>query len=113
MRFRRSAVGLVVATGVVVPLAIAAPAAATQEPTPPASVPAPGYEWSNAAISGGGFVPGIIYNQSEQGLVYARTDIGGAYRLDQTTKRWIPLLDHVGWDDWGHNGRPSAWPPTR
>src|SRR5690606_38694904 len=50
------------------------------------------------------FVPGLIFNQSEAGLVYARTDIGGAYRLDPVTRRWIPLTDHVGWDDWGHNG---------
>ena len=104
MRFRRSAVGLVVATGVVVPLAIAAPAAATQEPTPPASAPATDYEWSNAAISGGGYVPGIVYSQTEPGLVYARTDIGGAYRLDRDTDEWVPLLDHVGWDDWNRLG---------
>ena len=104
MRFRRSAVGLVVATGVVIPLAIAVPAGATQEPTTPASVPAPDYEWSNAAISGGGYVPGIVYNQTEPGLVYARTDIGGAYRLDRDTDEWVPLLDHVGWDDWNRLG---------
>ena len=76
-------------------------AIAGQEPAHAADSP---YTWGNVEIVGGGFVPGIIYNQSEKGLVYARTDIGGAYRLDQTTKRWIPLLDHVGWDDWGHNG---------
>ncbi|MEY9840995.1 WD40/YVTN/BNR-like repeat-containing protein [Streptacidiphilus sp. EB103A] len=62
------------------------------------------YTWKNAQIVGGGFVPGIIFNQSEQGLVYARTDIGGAYRLDRTTKRWVPLLDWIGWDTWGHTG---------
>src|SRR5699024_6814582 len=27
-----------------------------------------------------------------------------AYRLDRDSDRWIPLLDHVGWEDWGHNG---------
>src|SRR5262245_2964479 len=45
------------------------------------------YTWRNAQIVGGGFVPGIIFNQTEPGLVYARTDIGGAYRQDPVTRR--------------------------
>lgn len=69
-----------------------------------AGTTASGYTWGNVQIGGGGFVPGIVYNQGEPGLVYARTDIGGAYRLDTTTRRWVPLLDHVGWDEWGHTG---------
>ena len=35
------------------------------------------YTWRNVQIVGGGFVPGIIFNQTEPGLVYARTDIVG------------------------------------
>jgi xyloglucan-specific exo-beta-1,4-glucanase len=62
------------------------------------------YTWKNVQIVGGGFVPGIIYNQSQPGLVYARTDIGGAYRLDPATNKWIPLTDWIGWDDWGLTG---------
>lgn len=62
------------------------------------------YTWKNAEIVGGGFVPGIIYNESESGLVYARTDIGGAYIMNNATNRWKPLLDWVGWDDWGYTG---------
>ncbi|KQY43997.1 cellulose-binding domain-containing protein [Cellulomonas sp. Root137] len=89
----------VAAAGALVASALVA--VATQEAAHAAVSP---YTWGNVEIVGGGFVPGIVYNQSEKGLVYARTDIGGAYRLDQTTKRWVPLLDHVGWDDWGHNG---------
>lgn len=62
------------------------------------------YSWRNAEIVGGGFVTGIVFSQREPGLVYARTDIGGAYRLDKRTKRWIPLLDWVDWDHYGHTG---------
>src|SRR5689334_37316 len=65
------------------------------------------YSWGNVEIAGGGFVPGIVFNQSEPNLVYARTDIGGAYRLNPQTNRWIPLLDHVGVDNWGLNGVAS------
>ncbi|GAA3015291.1 hypothetical protein GCM10017559_43350 [Streptosporangium longisporum] len=62
------------------------------------------YEWKNVRIDGGGFVPGIVFNQKEKNLVYARTDIGGAYRWEQASKSWTPLLDWVGWDKWGYNG---------
>jgi chitodextrinase len=62
------------------------------------------YTWKNVRIDGGGYVPGVIFNQTEQNLIYARTDIGGAYRWDQAGQRWIPLLDWVGWDRWGWNG---------
>lgn len=62
------------------------------------------YTWENVRIDGGGFVPGIIFNESEPDLIYARTDIGGAYRWDPANARWIPLLDWIGWENWGWNG---------
>ncbi|MZF87557.1 cellulose binding domain-containing protein [Streptomyces sp. SID5643] len=62
------------------------------------------YSWKNARIDGGGFVPGIVFNRTEKNLAYARTDIGGAYRWQESSKTWTPLLDSVGWDDWGHTG---------
>src|SRR5688572_3615530 len=65
------------------------------------------YSWRNAEIVGGGFVPGIIFNQGEPGLVYARTDIGGAYRFSRRRDRWVPLLDWVSWDQWGYTGVAS------
>jgi len=73
----------------------------------PLAAPSEPYAWKNVEIVGGGFVPGIIFNTAEEGLVYARTDIGGAYRLDTTTDRWIPLLDWIGWDRWGWTGIDS------
>ncbi|MEU0196131.1 cellulose binding domain-containing protein [Streptomyces afghaniensis] len=77
-------------------------ALAADPPTPKISADA--YTWKNARIDGGGFVPGIVFNRSEKNLAYARTDIGGAYRWQQASKTWTPLLDSVGWDDWGHTG---------
>ncbi|MFD7639410.1 cellulose binding domain-containing protein [Kitasatospora sp. NPDC059795] len=68
---------------------------------------APAYSWNSVRIGGGGFVPGIVFNQGQQGLVYARTDVGGAYRQDPVTGQWTPLLDSVGWDDWGLTGVAS------
>lgn len=72
-----------------------------------ATVAAQAYSWTNAQIGGGGFVPGIVFNQGQKGLVYARTDVGGAYRQDPATKQWIPLLDSIGWSDWNLTGVAS------
>jgi len=47
------------------------------------------YSWKNVQIGGGGFVPGIIFNEGRAGLVYARTDVGGAYRQDPATGKWL------------------------
>lgn len=83
-------------------------ATAAEAPAAPrTSLAADTYTWKNARIDGGGFVPGIVFNRAEKNLAYARTDIGGAYRWDQATKSWTPLLDSVGWDDWGHTGVAS------
>ena len=47
------------------------------------------YEWGALEIGGGGFVSGIITGQKE---MYLRTDVGGAYRYDYTSKRWEQLF---------------------
>ncbi len=66
------------------------------------------YSWQNVNIGGGGgFVPGIIYNPTEEGLVYCRTDMGGVYRRDKETQRWIPLTDWVSPDEWNLLGGES------
>lgn len=62
------------------------------------------YTWQNVKIGGGGgFVPGIVFNPSQKGLAYARTDIGGAYKLNADDS-WTPLVDfadNARWDYWG------------
>lgn len=66
-----------------------------------------GWDWGNVEIVGGGFVPNIIYNPTEEGLAYARTDIGGAYKLNNDTGRWECITDFVGHDDWNLMGIES------
>src|SRR5215470_18733170 len=66
------------------------------------------YRFQNVVIGGGGgFIPGIVFSTTQPGLVYARTDIGGAYRLDPHSGRWIPLLDWIGFPDWNLSGVES------
>jgi len=61
---------------------------------------APTYRWRNVVQGGTGFVTGVLFHPSVRGLAYARTDIGGAYRWDDSAARWTALTDHLGWDDW-------------
>jgi hypothetical protein len=66
------------------------------------------YTWRNVVTGGGGgFVPGIVFNPTEPNLIYARTDIGGAYRWNPSTSRWIPLMDWVSFDEWNLLGVDS------
>lgn len=66
------------------------------------------YAWKNVPIRGGGFISGIVFSRAEKDLIYSRTDIGGMYRWNESTKTWKPLLDWVGWKNWGFNGVVSV-----
>jgi photosystem II stability/assembly factor-like uncharacterized protein len=63
------------------------------------SLPARPYVWHNVVIGGGGFVTGIIFHPHRKGLIYARTDVGGAYRWDDSAQRWVPITDWIGSKD--------------
>jgi photosystem II stability/assembly factor-like uncharacterized protein len=99
-RTRHLLLGLALAAG----LLTATPPGAAAKPVAAAKPAAESYTWKNVRIDGGGFVPGIVFSRTEKNLAYARTDIGGAYRWQQDSRTWTPLLDHIGWDDWGHTG---------
>lgn len=64
-----------------------------------AQAPQQHYFWKNVQIVGGGFVDGIVFHPTAAGLVYARTDIGGAYRWDPAAHRWRPLTDWISYKD--------------
>lgn len=57
--------------------------------------------WKNVKFGGGGgFTPGIVFHPTAKGVAYARTDIGGLYRLNPDDS-WTPVTDtlatHAGW----------------
>jgi len=53
------------------------------------------YRFGTLKLGGAGFVTGIITCPTEKNLIYARTDVGGAYRWVEETQSWKSLLDWV------------------
>lgn len=51
------------------------------------------YKFNPVTITAGGFLTGFVTHPTAPGLMYVRTDMGGAYRWDATNKIWIPLVD--------------------
>jgi xyloglucan-specific exo-beta-1,4-glucanase len=99
------------AIGAAVTALLAGAVAVALAPTSTASAAAADpYTWKNVRIDGGGFVPAVVFNPGEKNLIYARTDIGGAYRWNEAGQSWTPLLDWVGQDNWGYNGVMSIAP---
>jgi xyloglucan-specific exo-beta-1,4-glucanase len=64
--------------------------------SPTTNVPSQPYVWKNVKVVAGGFIPGIIFNTKQPGLVYCRTDIGSSYKWDRQAGRWLPLTDWCG-----------------
>ena len=56
------------------------------------------YTWGTMRIGGGGFVSGIVTGKD---VMYARTDVGGAYKYNYETESWEQLLDFINDADRG------------
>lgn len=68
------------------------------------------YTWKSVAINGGGFVPGLVYSPVQQGLLYARTDVGGFYRWNNSAGQWVALTDMFGLSQSNNYGGESIAP---
>lgn len=65
------------------------------------------YTWGNLPLGGGGFVSAVIAHPKTQNVIYARTDVGGAYRWVNASKTWVPLNDWSSIDELGLLGIES------
>ncbi len=59
------------------------------------------YAWSNVSMGGGGFVSSVLASNVEPNVFYARTDVGGAYRWDETGSKWVSMMDWVDYSELG------------
>ena len=66
-----------------------------------------GTRWQNVKYGGGGYVPGLIFHPTSPNVLYARTDIGGAYRWNPTTSAWVPITDGFGIQEGFYMGSES------
>lgn len=55
-------------------------------------------------VGGGGYVCSIVESITEQNVFYAKTDVGGIFRWNETTKDWIPLFEWVSPDQTTYMG---------
>lgn len=65
------------------------------------------YQWKNVIIGGGGFVSGIVTCPTKQNLIFAKTDVGGAYRWVEETQSWKALTDWINTNEKGYLGIES------
>ena len=70
-----------------------------QESGAKADTPRADYRFHHLHFVGGGFITGILFHPTVKGLAYCRTDIGGAYRWDESARRWTSLSEWIPVED--------------
>ena len=85
MRHTVAALAALTLLGTSVPFAGTASAAATKDISDTMT-------WGTLRIGGGGFVSGIVTGKK---VMYARTDVGGAYRYNYDTEAWEQLFGFI------------------
>jgi len=58
------------------------------------------HSWKSVDTGGTGFVPGFCYSKTEKDVLYARTDVGGAYKWDETNQSWNRITDWITETEW-------------
>ncbi len=76
-----------------------APGAAVRDDRPVTDASGSGYEFSRLAMGAGGWVTGLVSHPAEHDVMFARTDVGGAYRWDAATQSWVQMITATSFDD--------------
>jgi photosystem II stability/assembly factor-like uncharacterized protein len=53
------------------------------------------YNWLPVRIIDGGVMTGILMHPAQQGLMYTRGNVGGAYLRDTANPTWLPVTDWI------------------
>src|SRR5581483_4327650 len=53
------------------------------------------YSWSSVKIGGGGYITSLIIHPANSSVMYARTDVGGAYRWNAASSSWSAITDWI------------------
>lgn len=69
----------------------------------PAQAQTSPYTFEPVTIGGGGYITNIAKHPANADLMYIRTDVGGCYRWDHTSERWVQLLNSLTPETRGFN----------
>ncbi len=64
----------------------------------PAQSSPPRFKWARVSVGGGGFNTGVYAHPRMKDRIFARIDVGGLYRWDETPGRWSQTLDWMPTD---------------
>src|SRR5882757_10494188 len=74
----------------------------------PAAVGSQAYTFKNVHTgAGGGFIVDVLFHPKQQNLIYAKTDMGGAYRSTDGGANWTQMFNFVSSDNWSWTGMES------